>query len=183
MIRQRSTVPVPAAPGTTRRGLLLNARNACLLAVFMPTTLLPRAIAEDAAPATPAATGASATGPATAEDTIRRLARGATPAEGKFTIDLPEIAENGNVVPFTVAVDSPMTDADHVKAIHIISAGNIQPHIGSFNFTPLSGRAQMTSRMRLAKTQNIFILAEHSDGRFVLTQRTVKVTIGGCGGS
>jgi sulfur-oxidizing protein SoxY len=165
----------------SRRDLLLRARTGGILMIIAPAALLPRAIAEDAAVDLPAR--AAVTGQPSAEATIRRLSRGATPIEGKININISEIAENGNSVPFTVSADSPMTDADYVKSIHIIAAGNAQPHIGSFHFTALSGQASVTSRLRLAKTQDLFVLVEHSSGRFVLAQRTIKVTIGGCGGT
>jgi sulfur-oxidizing protein SoxY len=165
----------------SRRDVLLKARTGSVLLVFAPTALLPRAIAEDAAPEAPI----SATGPAqpSAEETIRRLSRGAKPVYGKININIPEIAENGNIVPFSITADSPMTDIDFVKSIHIVCSSNAQPHIGSFHFTSLSGQATVTSRMRLSKSQDVFVLVEHSTGQFVLAQRTVKVTIGGCGGS
>lgn len=106
----------------------------------------------------------------------------AKPIEGKLVIDMPEIAENGNTVPFTISADSPMTDKDHVKALHIISTANPQPGVATFRLTPLSGKASVSSRMRLARTQDVIGVAELSDGRFLTAKRNVKVTIGGCGG-
>ena len=106
----------------------------------------------------------------------------AKPTEGKLVLDLPEIAENGNTVPFTLSVESPMTEQDHVKAMHIFASGNPQLDVATFQFTPASGKAMVASRMRLAKTQDIIAVAELSDGKFLLSKRTVKVTIGGCGG-
>ena len=106
----------------------------------------------------------------------------AKPSEGKFTLELPEIAENGNTVPFTVSVESPMTEKDHVKAIHVIATANPQPGVATFRLTPLSGKAAVSSRMRLARTQDVIGIAELSDGRFLMAKRPVKVTIGGCGG-
>ena len=80
---------------------------------------------------------------------------------------MPEIAENGNTVPFTISVDSPMTDKDYVKAVHVISTGNPQPGVATFRFTPQSGKAAAASRMRLAETQDVIALAELSDGKFL----------------
>ncbi len=165
----------------SRRELLLRARTGSLILVVAPTALLPRAIAEDAAPEPPVS--ASINSPTSAEETLRRLSRGTKPMNGKININIPDIAENGNIVPFTVTADSPMTDTAFVKSIHIVCSGNTHPHIGSFHFTSLSGQATVTSRMRLAKSQDLFVLVEHSNGQFVLAQRTVKVTIGGCGGT
>lgn len=116
------------------------------------------------------------------EEVLKNILGDAKATEGKLTMDLPEIAENGNTVPFTIAVESPMTDKDYVKAVHVISTGNPQPGVATFRFTPQSGKAAAASRMRLAKTQDVIALAELSDGKFLQAKRAVKVTIGGCGG-
>ncbi len=113
---------------------------------------------------------------------VKQVLGAAKPSEGKAILDMPEIAENGNTVPFTVAVDSPMTDKDYVKAIHIVATANPQPAVATFHFTPLSGKAAVSSRARLARTQDVIAIAELSDGTFLMSKRTVKVTIGGCGG-
>jgi sulfur-oxidizing protein SoxY len=101
---------------------------------------------------------------------------------GKIKLDVPEIAENGLVVPITVEVESPMTDADYVKAVHVFADGNPLPGIVSYKFTPACGKAAASTRMRLAQTQNIICIAEMSDGKLYSTKSSVKVTIGGCGG-
>jgi sulfur-oxidizing protein SoxY len=108
----------------------------------------------------------------------------AKPADGKtkLQMELQEIAENGNMVPFALSVESPMTEASHVKAIHLISTANPQAVVGSFFFTPQSGKASVSGRMRLARTQDVIAIAAMSEGEFLLARRTVKVTIGGCGG-
>ena len=115
---------------------------------------------------------------------IKRLVGGKKLADGSkiINLDLPQIAENGNTVPLEVTVKSPMTKADHVTAVHILAAGNPRPGVATFRFTPLSGRAQASTRMRLAKTQNVIAVAEMADGKAYMTQAEVKVTIGGCGG-
>lgn len=101
---------------------------------------------------------------------------------GKIKLDVPEIAENGLVVPINVEVESPMTDADHVKAVHVFADGNPLPGIVSYKFTPACGKAAASTRMRLAQTQNIICIAEMSNGSLYSTKANVKVTIGGCGG-
>jgi sulfur-oxidizing protein SoxY len=116
------------------------------------------------------------------EDAIKKILGDAKPVDGKMLLDMPEIAENGNTVPFTVSVESPMSDADYVKAVHIVSTGNPQPAVVTFHFTPQSGKAAAASRMRLARTQDVIALAELSDGKVLQAKRSVKVTIGGCGG-
>jgi sulfur-oxidizing protein SoxY len=113
---------------------------------------------------------------------VRKILGDAKPIDGKITVELPEIAENGNTVPFTISVDNPMTDKDYVKTIHIIATANPQPGVATFRLSPISGKAAVASRMRLQRTQDVITIAELSDGRFLMTKRAVKVTIGGCGG-
>jgi len=116
------------------------------------------------------------------EEAYRKVVGDAKPVEGKLVLELPEIAENGNVVPFVLSIQSPMTADSYVKAAHIFSTANPQPTVATFHFTPLSGKASVASRMRLARTQDIISVAELSDGKFAVARRNVKVTIGGCGG-
>jgi sulfur-oxidizing protein SoxY len=103
-------------------------------------------------------------------------------AEGKIKLDVPEIAENGMVVPINVEIDSPMTEADHVKSVHLEAAGNPLPGVVSYTFTPACGKAAASTRMRLAQTQDVICVAEMSDGKLYTAKANVKVTIGGCGG-
>jgi len=107
---------------------------------------------------------------------------GAAPQSGRITLTAPEIAENGNTVPVSVAVESPMTDTDYVAAVMILAEGNPNPSVATLHFTPMSGSAEATTRMRLAKTQNVIALAKMSDGSVFMDKKEVKVTIGGCGG-
>lgn len=122
---------------------------------------------------------------ASAEDTekaIMELAGGKMPEAGKVTLTAPEIAENGNTVPISVSVDSAMTDGDMVESVSIFAEGNPNPDVVTFNFTALSGAATATTRMRLAKTQNVIAVAKMADGTTYMDKKEVKVTIGGCGG-
>ena len=116
------------------------------------------------------------------EAALKKIIGDATPAEGKLTLEMPEIAESGNMVPYTVSAASPMTEKDFVKALHELATSNPQPGIASFSFTPASGAAFVASRMRLSRSQEVVAVAELSDGRFLVGRRSVKVTIGGCGG-
>lgn len=118
---------------------------------------------------------------AAADAEIAKVLKGAAPKEGKVKISLPQIAENGNTVPFTVTVDSPMTAADYVKEIHVIAEGNPSPQVATFRFTP-TGKAQVSMRMRLGKTQDVRAVALMSDGSAYEARQEIKVTIGGCGG-
>ena len=114
------------------------------------------------------------------EDEFAKLLAGATPVEGKITVELPEVAENGNFVPLTITIDSPMTADDHVKAIHVLSTANPVAHVATFRLTPINAVARVQSRMRLAKTQDVIALAELSNGTLAIATALVKVTIGGC---
>lgn len=105
----------------------------------------------------------------------------AKPAESKVTLVLDEIAENGNNVPFEMSVESPMTAESYIKTIHLLSTANPQPAVAAFHLTPLSGKAIVKGRMRLARTQDVIALAEANDGSFLIATRRIEVTIGGCG--
>lgn len=102
--------------------------------------------------------------------------------EGRIKLDVPQIAENGLVVPVNVDIESPMSANDYVKAVHIFADGNPQPGVVTYRFTPECGKASASTRMRLAQTQNVVCVAEMSDGSLFSTKAEVKVTIGGCGG-
>jgi sulfur-oxidizing protein SoxY len=116
------------------------------------------------------------------DEALKKVLGDATATESGITLEIPEIAENGNTVPFALTVDSPMTAESYVKTLHIFATGNPQVGVASYNFTPASGKAAVSSRMRLARTQDTIAIAALSDGKFLLGKRNVKVTIGGCGG-
>jgi sulfur-oxidizing protein SoxY len=120
--------------------------------------------------------------PETVAETLGKLVGGMPLKEGPISITLPEIAENGAVVALTVAVDSPMTADDHIKAIHILADGNPLPDVASYFLGPHNGKAEVALRMRLAKTQKIVFAAETSKGEAYIASQMVKVTLGGCGG-
>lgn len=126
--------------------------------------------------------------PADAEPTndaakwMQKFTGGKEPTKGKVSLDLPEIAENGNTVPLTVSVESPMTADSYVKEIMILADGNPNAGVATLSFTPLSGKAEAAIRIRLATTQNVIAIAKMSDGALFTDQKIVKVTIGGCGG-
>lgn len=122
---------------------------------------------------------------ASAEDTeksIMDFTGGVTPGEGKITLTAPEIAENGNTVPISVSVESAMEGDDLVESVILFADGNPNPAVATFHFTEMSGAALATTRMRLAKTQNVVAVAKMKDGSFYMDKKQVKVTIGGCGG-
>ena len=113
---------------------------------------------------------------------IKKFTGGKAPTDGKVKLDLPEIAENGNTVPITVSVESPMTEQSHVTDVLIVADGNPRAGVATFHFSPASGVAEANTRIRLANTQNIIAVAKMNDGSFFMASKQVKVTIGGCGG-
>lgn len=122
---------------------------------------------------------------ASAEDlaaAIEAFTGGAEAGEGPLSLTTPEIAENGNSVPVSVMVDSPMTEDEHVQSVLILAEGNPRPDVATFHFSSMSGEAKASTRMRLAKTQNVTALAKLSNGDIYKVSNNVKVTIGGCGG-
>lgn len=129
-----------------------------------------------------AATPAGATAKNNSAELIRAFTGGAAPTVGRVKLEAPEIAENGNTVPFTVSVESPMTAADHVTEVLVVADGNPLGGVCKFHFTPASGVAEANTRIRLSETQNIVAVAKMSNGTFFSGTVNVKVTIGGCGG-
>lgn len=120
--------------------------------------------------------------PETAAADIAKFTGGKAPVAGKISIELPEIAENGNTVPLAISVDAPMTADDYVSEVLVLADGNPNPGVATFHFTPLSGKAEASTRIRLAATQNIVVTAKTSKGAIYTASKLVKVTIGGCGG-
>ena len=117
-----------------------------------------------------------------AQAAIDAFTGGAEPTMGRVTLDVPEIAENGNTVPMDVFVESPMTEDDYVSEVLIVADGNPRPGVATFHFSPMSGVAQANTRIRLAGTQNVIAVAKMNDGSVFMDRKEVKVTIGGCGG-
>jgi sulfur-oxidizing protein SoxY len=99
---------------------------------------------------------------------------------GRVRVDIPPLVENGNVVPCSVTVDSPMSATDHVKAIHIFNEKNPQPNVISIKLGPRAGRASIATRIRLQDTQTIVAIAQMSDGSFWSGSVDVIITLGAC---
>ncbi|HEX5212600.1 MAG TPA: thiosulfate oxidation carrier protein SoxY [Pseudolabrys sp.] len=117
-----------------------------------------------------------------AAEQIAKFTGGKAAEKGKITIELPEIAENGNTVPLSISVDAPMTADNYVSDVLVVAEGNPNPGVATFHFSTMSGKAEASTRIRLATTQNIVVVAKTSKGEFYTGQKLVKVTIGGCGG-
>ena len=120
--------------------------------------------------------------PAESDAEIAKFTGGKAMDKGKISIDLPEIAENGNTVPLAITVDAPMTADNYVSEVLVVAEGNPNPGVATFHFSAMSGKAAASTRIRLATTQNIVVVAKTSTGQFFTGQKLVKVTIGGCGG-
>jgi sulfur-oxidizing protein SoxY len=111
---------------------------------------------------------------------IKEVVGAGTIREGKVKLDLPPLVENGNVVPLTVSVESPMTPADHIKAIHVFNEKNPQPHVFDARLGPRNGRAVVATRIKLGDSQKIIAIAETSTGQFWSASADVIVTLAAC---
>ena len=148
---------------STRRKFLALTGSAAVLGVAPMVTLRP-------AEATPAMLAAA----------IRDVVGAAVVRSGKVKLDVPPLVENGNTVSLTVGVASPMTESDHVKSIHVFNEKNPQPNVGNFYLNARSGRAQVSTRIRLADSQKIVAIAKLSDGSFWSASVDVVVTLAAC---
>lgn len=118
--------------------------------------------------------------PASLEAAIREVVGSAKLNPGKVALDLPPLVENGNTVPMKVTVESPMTAADHVRAIHVFNEKNPQPHVLNAYLGPRAGRASVSAHIKLADSQKVVAIAELSDGTFWIASADVIVTIAAC---
>lgn len=111
---------------------------------------------------------------------VRKVVGGAQVRRGKVKLDLPPLIENGNSVPLTVTVDSAMTPADYVKAIHVFAEKNPQPYVINAHLGPRAGRARIATRARIADTGTVVAIAQMSDGSFWSDSIDVVVTLAAC---
>jgi sulfur-oxidizing protein SoxY len=116
----------------------------------------------------------------TYQEALRAIAGDRAPGDGRVALELPKIAETGNSVPLTVRVESPMTPADHVARIHVLSMGNPRPNVATFHLGPRAGLAEVSTRIKLSRTQQVVALAEMSDGSLWQNQASIIVTLGAC---
>lgn len=113
---------------------------------------------------------------------LAKFAGGKPLAKGKIALGLPEVADNGSTIPLSIAVESPMTADDYVSEVLVLAEENPAPEVVKLGFTPLSGKAEVSTRIRLAKSQNVIVVAKTSKGELFTNRRFVKVTVGGCVG-
>ena len=99
---------------------------------------------------------------------------------GRIKLEIPRLAENGNIVPVTITVDSPMTEQDYVASIHLFAERNPLPRVVEAELGPRNGRARIATRIRLAVSQQVLAVAMMSDGSLWSTAADVEVTVGGC---
>jgi sulfur-oxidizing protein SoxY len=148
---------------STRRQFLVSTGSAAVLGAVPMVTPRP-------AEATPAMLATA----------IRDVVGAAVVRSGKVKLDVPPLVENGNTVSLTVSVASPMTESDHVKSIHVFVEKNPQPNVGNFYLGVHAGRAQVSTRIRLADSQKIVAIAKLSDGSFWSASVDVVVTLAAC---
>lgn len=127
-----------------------------------------------------AASGRVLATPEAVDEAMKKITGGAQVRRGRVKLDAPALIENGNSVVLSVHVESPMTESDHVKAIHVFAPKNPLPAMISVHLTPRSGRAQFTTRVRVADTQTLMALAQMSDGSFWQDSVDVVVTLAAC---
>jgi sulfur-oxidizing protein SoxY len=118
--------------------------------------------------------------PAEVQEAIRTVVGSARVNPGKVKLELPPLIENGNAVPLAVAVESPMTEAEHVRAVHVFTEKNPQPYVVSFHLGPRAGRARVATRIRLANSQTVVAICEMSDGSFWSDRADIVVTLAAC---
>jgi sulfur-oxidizing protein SoxY len=156
-LRTRLSPPVLAAV-VGRRDVLAGAGGLLSLAVVTP----------------------AAAGRPSLDDAVSAFAGGADVQSGRVTLDVARLVENGNAVPVTVTVESPMTAADHVRRIALFNEKNPQADVAVFHLGPRSGRARVSTRIRLATSQTVVAVAELSDGSFWSADANVVVTLAAC---
>lgn len=123
---------------------------------------------------------AGAAAPPALSEFVTRLTEGAVPEMGGMTLDIPALVENGNSVDTRITVESPMSEGDHVRWIHLIAEKNPFPDMARLHLGPRAGRAEVATTLRLAASQTVIALASLSDGRFVMAQADVVVTLSAC---
>jgi sulfur-oxidizing protein SoxY len=114
------------------------------------------------------------------QEALRKVVGNAPVRRGRVRLELPPLVDNGNAVPLAVRVESPMTPADHVKAIHVFTEKNPLPDVVSAYLGPRAGRASIATRIRIADTQTVTAIAQLSDGSFWSDSADVVVTLSAC---
>ncbi len=124
--------------------------------------------------------GGAQTTSAPLQEAIRKVVGSSPVRPGRVRLDVPPLLDNGNAVPLAVSVESPMTSADHVKAIHVFTEKNPLPHVLSVFLGPRSARASFSTRVRIADSGAVIAIAQMSDGSFWSDSVKVVVTLSAC---
>ncbi len=148
----------PGPSGATRREVLAVGAGALALTVARPARATPESMAA----------------------AIKAFVGEAQVQKGRVALEIPPLVENGNSVPLTVRVDSPMTPQDFVRSIAIFNEKNPQPNVAHFHLSPRAGRAVVSTRIRLGDSQNIVAIAQLSDGTFWSDTAELIVTLPAC---
>ena len=127
-----------------------------------------------------AVAGVPAQGASNVADAIAAFTGGRVPEAGPIVLDLAASVEDGNSVPLSVTVASPMRPNDYVSEILVVADANPWPRVASFQFSPIAGKAAFSTRIRLTENQNVIVLAKLGDGRIFTARQHVEVTIGAC---
>ena len=125
----------------------------------------------------------AAAAPRDAKKLLAELTGGGEHTQGGVEIVIPSVTDQARYIPMRVRVDSPMTEEDHVKAIHVVAERNPTPAIASFHLGPANGKAEISMRIRLLQTQIVVVAAEMSDGSVRIGKAMCKITggAGACG--
>ena len=118
--------------------------------------------------------------PASMQAAIRNVLGDVEIGKGKVSLDIAPLIENGNAVPMVVAVESPMTATNYVKAIHVFNEKNPQPNVISIHLGPRAAKASISTRIRLADSQRVVAIAQMSDGSVWSDEVNVIVTLAAC---
>jgi sulfur-oxidizing protein SoxY len=126
------------------------------------------------------AAGPAAATPASMASAMEAFAKGTPVRPGRVALTVPPLVENGNAVPLTIEIESPMTEGDHVKRIAVFNERNPQPNVATFELGPRTGRARVSTRIRLGDSQRIAAIAEMSDGSLWSGTADLIVTLPAC---
>ena len=132
-----------------------------------------------------ATVGLSATdtlaGPKEAKQKLAEITGGTKPKKGRVNVKLPALSDQGPLVPIQISVDSPMTDDDYVSEIHIVASRNTSPDVAVFHLTPMAGKAEVATRIRVRERQIVTVVAKMNDGSLYVGKARSRI-VGGAGG-
>jgi sulfur-oxidizing protein SoxY len=114
------------------------------------------------------------------EPLVQKITGGVPLREGRVKLDIPTLSDNGHAVRLKITVTSAMSEAEHVRAIHVLSEKNPRPVIAVFHLNPSCGRAEVSTRVRLNGAQNLLVIAAMSDGSYWASSAEVIVTETAC---